>query len=295
MPLASVITGCQRLLRRVARSRKQQPHLAQVFARLGKPRPALVHHVVVGKRNNLDPAGLQRLGQRHRRVEHERLRSLRVLRSHRRLQVDEPEIRALENVAHIAEQRSPALRAACRSIGRRPHRLMRNHVAGNRKAHPGKVVRIGCRRSQPAAAWLEHPVKYATPQRPAQAGPSRQRSRLRAQTQPVAALPLRAPGESSPPRLLHLSRMVHGGWPAYVQRYPPERRGERNIEPKFPTAPAISHSATVTLGERFGPICVYPVSETVTLELESEPEGRERPGPTGRQPTYGRVRHQAGR
>jgi hypothetical protein len=46
------------LLCRISGARKQQPHLAQVFARLRKSRPPLIHRVVVGKRNDLDPAGL---------------------------------------------------------------------------------------------------------------------------------------------------------------------------------------------------------------------------------------------
>ena len=108
IPLASVITGCHAVRRVVARPANSKPDLSQVLARLRESRPPLVHHVVIGKRDNLDPAGLQRLGQRHRRVKHKRLRPMRVLRRHRRLHVHKPEIGALENVAHIAEQRRPS-------------------------------------------------------------------------------------------------------------------------------------------------------------------------------------------
>ena len=62
-----------RLRSGVARPHKLQPDLPQVITGFSESGPSLVHHMVVGKRHDLDPVGLQRLWQRHRRVKHERL------------------------------------------------------------------------------------------------------------------------------------------------------------------------------------------------------------------------------
>ncbi len=143
--LDSVGLGNHRLPRRrsiVRRAGKLQADLFQMFAALDKSRPPLVHHVVVGKRNNLDPARLQRLGKLHRRVEEERLGPVRVLGRHRCLKIHESKVRALKDVRHVPKQRRPSWLTVARRLGRRAHRLMRNHIARHSKGYLRQVVRI---------------------------------------------------------------------------------------------------------------------------------------------------------
>ena len=113
-----------------------------MLARLGKARPALVHHVVVGERDDLDAVGLQRVDQGNRRVEEEWLGAVRVRWSHGRLQIHKAEVRPFEDVGNLGEERAPAHRARSGGRGGGAHRLMRNHVAGHGKADLRQFVRI---------------------------------------------------------------------------------------------------------------------------------------------------------
>ncbi len=103
MPFASVKTGWKVCAAVSPAAGKGQADLAQVLAGLGKARPSLVHDVIVGERNNLDPGGLQGLGKCDRSVEHEWLDALGVVRGDRRLHVDESEIGGAEDVGHVGE------------------------------------------------------------------------------------------------------------------------------------------------------------------------------------------------
>ena len=113
-----------------------------MLARLGKAGPALVHHMVVGEGNDFDAVGLERVEQCNRRVELKWLGALRVRRSHRGFEVDEAEVGPPEDVAHVREERAPALSAFSGSGCRGADRFVRNHVASHGKADLGQLVRI---------------------------------------------------------------------------------------------------------------------------------------------------------
>ena len=78
MPLASVNDRLKGLRGGVAAAGEKEAGLAEVVTGLGKPGPALIHDVVVGEGDDLDAAGLERLGQGDRSVEHEGLGALGV-------------------------------------------------------------------------------------------------------------------------------------------------------------------------------------------------------------------------
>jgi hypothetical protein len=60
-------------------------------------------------KNDFDAVGLQRVNQCDGRVEHERFGAVRVIRSHRSFKIHKAEVGLLKDIAHIAEERAPAL------------------------------------------------------------------------------------------------------------------------------------------------------------------------------------------
>src|SRR6185369_7473893 len=106
----------------------------------GEAGPALVHNMIVGKRNDLDAVGFERFRQGDRGVEHKRLRSVRVGRGDRRFEVDEAEVSAAKDVAYLAQEGAPTLAAFAGSRGGGADRLMRNDVSSNGKADLGHVM-----------------------------------------------------------------------------------------------------------------------------------------------------------
>jgi len=113
-----------------------------MLAGLGKSGPALVHHVVVCKRDDLDPIGLQPIEQGNGSIEQEGLRPMRMSRGHGCLQVHKAEVGLIEDVAHIAEQRAPSPCAVTGGSRGSTHRFMRNHIPGHGKADLCKLMRI---------------------------------------------------------------------------------------------------------------------------------------------------------
>src|ERR1035441_5549883 len=112
-----------------------------------KSGPSLVHYVVVGKGDDLDSVGLERIRQCNRSVEHEWLGPVGMRRRNRRLEVHKTEIGVLEDVPDIAEERTPTLGLGRFPVsgsrgGGSPHRLMRNYVSGDRKPDLGYLVRL---------------------------------------------------------------------------------------------------------------------------------------------------------
>ena len=176
MPLASVKTGCQAGRGGVAGAGKEQAHFAQVLAGFGKAGPALIHDMVVGEGDDFDAAGLERLRQRDRRVEHEGLGALGVVGRDRRFEVDEAEVGGLKDVGDVGEERCPALDAIAAGGGCGANGFMRNDIAGDGKADPGEFMRIGsngraaCARCRPKrgqnATWHQGSAREEAQPRP---------------------------------------------------------------------------------------------------------------------------------
>ncbi len=67
---------------------------------------------------------------------------MRVLRSHRSFKIHKAEVGLLKDIAHIAEERAPAVRAVSGSRSCGADGFMRNHVSGHGKADLRQLVRI---------------------------------------------------------------------------------------------------------------------------------------------------------
>ena len=127
----------------VAGAGEEQAHFAEVLAGFGEAGPALVHDVVVGEGDDFDAAGLEGLGQRDGRVEHEGLAAAGVGGGDRGFHIDEAEVGGLKDVGDVGEERGPALGTGAGGGGGGANCLVGDDVTGDGEADLGDLVGIG--------------------------------------------------------------------------------------------------------------------------------------------------------
>src|SRR5262249_41615148 len=92
--------GLPRVFRRPSGADEHEALFAQMPLRFSKAGLALVEDVIVGEGDYLHAAGLQRLQQRDRSIELERLRSAGGGWSDRSFQIDEAEVSLAEDIGY---------------------------------------------------------------------------------------------------------------------------------------------------------------------------------------------------